>query len=117
LTGAADGAVTLWDLQAATEAQIFIGPQAGVTSLAFGPGGERFAAGYDDGTVVVWSLKRRIEPVRFQVHREKVTALDFSPDGRWLLSASADDTLVLIDLKTNRPGGPLRGHAGDVTDA
>ena len=55
-SGSMDGTVRLWDQRTGENIRTFTGHRAGVTCVAFSPGGSTLASGSFDTTVRLWSL-------------------------------------------------------------
>jgi len=119
------GAVTLWDPvtgQSIRTIQAYTGlphngdVYAGVSVVAFSPGGNMLATGDDDGTVRLWDTATG-QPVRTiqaipTSQNAGVSGVTFSPDGELLSTADADGTVRLWDPVT---GQPVRTIQADTT--
>ncbi|MGJ5895421.1 nSTAND1 domain-containing NTPase [Streptomyces niveiscabiei] len=87
-----------------------------ITTLAFGPDGNRLAAGAGTGRVALWDgrlwrragILRNAFPPSLDSTPESVSALAFSPDGTTLAVGGSAGTLQLWDTGTQQPlGAPL----------
>ncbi|KAK6499930.1 hypothetical protein TWF481_010286 [Arthrobotrys musiformis] len=85
-------------------------------AVAFSPGGDILASGYNDSTVGLWEVANGHSYRESRVlrgHSDRVHIVEFLHDGKVLASASLDDTVRLWDVAT---GTPLRTLApGDIT--
>jgi WD40 repeat protein len=113
VTADAKGEVKVWDLAAVGE-QLKAGKQAkperslqahpgGVSGLAMGPEGRRFASAGLDNSVKVWDLAGGKELRSWDFHlpasgRPFVRAMAFTPDGKGLATANGNTTLYLLDV-------------------
>jgi hypothetical protein len=97
LTGAADGAAHLWNLDTGKQLRGFYGHgQLGgdVWSARFSPGDGRWAiTSGEDGTVRVWNADQGGEVQRIGGFREPVRTSVFSPDGKFIISGTRDGRL------------------------
>jgi sugar lactone lactonase YvrE len=104
-TGDVGGTAKLWDVSGLREiASIAHNRQsAGVTSVAFSPDGELFAAGSGDRMVKVWRVATRQEVGTIQ-HSQGVNELAFSADGNLLAisGGSQASILSLWDVTTHQ---------------
>jgi WD40 repeat protein len=87
VTGGADNAVKLWDVEGGGERTNFLGHDAAVTSVAFSPDGRTLATGSRDRTVRLWDVATGRALMRWAGHRGRVYGLVFSPDGKTLATA------------------------------
>lgn len=87
---------------------------AEITSIAFGPTGDRIAgASYNDSTVHVWSLPSGEELYALQGHTEGVLCVSFSADGRQIATGSNDRTIKLWSADTGQEVSTL-GTQGEL---
>lgn len=71
-----------------------------ISSVAYSPDGNIFAAGSYDGLIRVWNVSTG-QPIRtFKAHSDTVLCLAFSPDGKTLTTASRDDTMRWWNIHT-----------------
>lgn len=110
-----DGAVYVWDLQAAGAPAVMTGHEGAVFGLAFNADGTRLVTGGEDGTVRLWDVAALAATGRvMRGHDGSVRDVAFSPDGSLIASAGDDATIRLWDVQTARAlGDPLGGH-GDI---
>jgi WD40 repeat protein len=85
-SGAANGAVRLWDARTLMAERELLAHDGAVTALAFRPDNETLASGSHDGTVRIWS-RTQAGPLAELAGIRGMTAAAFSPDGRWLAIA------------------------------
>src|SRR5215510_11310435 len=69
-TGADDGTMKLWEVQARTLLHTFEGHASAVWSVAFSPDGRLLATGAGDGTVKLWEVQARTLLHTFGVHTD-----------------------------------------------
>ena len=72
----------------------------GFTCAAFGPAGDKIAAGCEDGRIIVWdATSAEPKPIRMLATGiPRILAIAFSADGSRLLAAARDDRIQLWDL-------------------
>lgn len=112
---AGDG-VTVFPIKAGPQPRKLAGGDARVTSLVFGPNGQRVAAGTQDATIWLWDTGDA-EPDRrlLGTLQSAVSSLAFSSDGSLVVAGGDDGQLVVWDVATGAaimPSSP--GHAGAV---
>jgi WD40 repeat protein len=114
VAGCADKTVRVWNLADRSEATVFRGHQAFVTSVAVLPG-DRIASQDITGSVRVWERATGREVRTFQVREGFFTQdMAVSPDGTRLAVPSGNEVRV-FDLDSGRVALTLRGHAGTVS--
>ena len=113
ISGAADGAVLIRDLETGNVAG-FSG-HGSLSSMALSPDGTLLASGYGDGTIRLWDAATRVPIATFEGHTSRVGSVSFSFDGTLLASGSLDRTVRLWDVKTRELLKALEGHTGGVT--
>ena len=99
-----DGYVRLWNSHTLRQIRAFpVGRGAGLTAVAFSPGGKTLAIGGADGTCWLWNLAKHRAIRTFRASRiGPVNAVAFSPDGATLATAGADGTARLWNPATGR---------------
>ncbi|XGV97440.1 MAG: TIR domain-containing protein [Leptolyngbya sp. BL-A-14] len=113
VTGGADKALHVWNLQGQAIGQPFRGLTAVATSLSFSPNGQTLVSGSDDGTIRRWNLQGQLLGAPLQGHEEAVTTIAFSPDGQLIASGSRDRTVRLWD-QAGKPIGQPIPHQDEV---
>ncbi len=103
-TGASDGAIQLWDVEASTLSATLEGHEGAVQALTFDPAGRRLASASSDGTVRIWDLGRIAPLPRLRGHPDGICDVTFSTDGRRLVTVSANSTTWIWD---GERGGPI----------
>ncbi len=117
VTGAADGAVRVWDAQTGRRLLDLPGHTARVRHAVFSPDGERIASASKDNTARVWDARtgeQLTPPLR---HGGKIRRVHFSPDGKWVATASGDATARVWDSRTGLSVTPPLQHANYVNEA
>ena len=114
-TGAADGAVRVWDVAtgAVRAVRIWTGHTAPITALAFSPDGRSLASGSRDRSARHWDVASGASRV-LTGHDGAIGSLAFSPDGAALATASLDRSVRLWDLGTGE-GRALHGFQNTVS--
>jgi len=120
VTGADDGKIRLWDLNAIPEdlkpLRVFEGTHAAaVLAVAFSPNGA-FCASADERTIFVWDVKTGKKLYQCaNGHRASITDLTFTPQCR-LVSVSKDNTLCVWELgnKAARVERRIENRSGEV---
>jgi WD40 repeat protein/type II secretory pathway predicted ATPase ExeA len=93
---------------------LFKGHTAGVTSVAFSPGGRYALTGSADKTARLWDVTSGKEIRQFLGHADAVLSVAFSPDGRYVLTGSADKIVQLWDMATGQKVRQFLGHTDSV---
>ncbi|RKU46016.1 U3 small nucleolar RNA-associated protein 13 [Coniochaeta pulveracea] len=129
-TGAADGAIKVWDIQGGYVTHTFRGASGLVSSLRFfevpasedslvrrkskkgkknesteeddHPAGVNFrlASGSQDGKVRVWDLKKRAVVANLESHVSDVRGIDYAAKYHSLVTASRDKTIIWWNTRT-----------------
>jgi WD40 repeat protein len=110
VTGSADGAARIWDLESEMEIRSLVGHLEIVNAVAFSPDGRRVLTGSEDGTAKIWDTGTGRELRSFRGHANRVTSVAFCADGRRALTAGHDGTARLWDVET---GTELRAFPAD----
>jgi len=115
--GYSGGDVYLWDTKTRMNTANLTGPPglagvAGVSSVAFGPGGADMAVGYDNGDVYLWDttseqITATITPPADGQARAQVA---FGPGGTTLAVGYDNGDVHLWDTTTDKATGILREH-------
>ena len=98
ISGAASGAIRVFDLQEGKLVRSLNGHHVNTCSLHYHPYGEFLVSGSGDTTMKVWDVRNRRCIQTYSGHSKEVTCARFSPDGRWVASSSRDGLLLLWDL-------------------
>jgi WD40 repeat protein/tRNA A-37 threonylcarbamoyl transferase component Bud32 len=118
-----DGAVTLWDAEAAAPRATLRGHSASVSQPVFSPDGATLYTASDDGTVIVWDIdgNRQLgRPFTFTDDRVYDPLFDrhpgrFSPNGRLIAVGLREKGIRLWDATALAPAGPpLLETGGEV---
>jgi WD40 repeat protein/tRNA A-37 threonylcarbamoyl transferase component Bud32 len=88
VSGARDGTVTVWDVDAGRELRSFGGNGVEVVSVAFSPDGQRIVSGSADGIVTLWDAETGQNKLTLRGHLGAVRSLAFSPDGQRIASGA-----------------------------
>jgi U3 small nucleolar RNA-associated protein 13 len=132
-TGAADGAIKVWDIVGGYVTHTFRGPGGLVSALHFfevaasagalerrksakgapkrdsgAANGDstvnfRLASGSQDGKIRVWDLNKRAIIADLDSHVSNVQAMDYSPARLTLVTAGRDKTIIWWDVRTWKP--------------
>ncbi|HTT41367.1 MAG TPA: AAA family ATPase [Burkholderiales bacterium] len=95
------------------------GPGAGVSRLAFSPGGASLAVAHADGRIRIWNVRSRGLSVEVQhpepgASQTRLRCVAFSPDGTQIVSTGEDDTVrVWNALDGSAIGRPVGSRNGD----
>ncbi len=119
-----DRSLRLWDVPAQEEIRQYDGHQAGLTSVAFSPDGERLVAGSIDRLLRLWEVDTGRLISTFEGHEATIWSVAFSPDGETIVSASEDRTVRLWNtpdsdgnLIVQTPTKTFTGHTNRVWSA
>ena len=82
----------------------------GITSIAFNPTGDLFAAGEGQGDVRLWNVADQQQIAIYRGHTGWILAIAFSPDGNLIASTSDDQTIKIWDLQTGQCLKTFHGH-------
>jgi hypothetical protein len=123
-TGAADGAVRLWDVREGVLMQQFAAHNAPVLALAFSFDGRLLASGGLERFTRIWSVATGgLVGELDNATDDHVYALTFSPDAQVLATTGGnpsaftrDNSIRLWDVAGLRVRGGLLGHDTPVTD-
>lgn len=116
VTGADDGTLRLWDLQAARRANGAPGEDdVPVPLLVRLPGGRRALSGSADGTLKIWDLATgQVERV-LAGHSGGAPVVAVDDAGHWVLTGAPDQTVRLWNLDTGEQSRLLAGHPAAVS--
>ncbi len=108
--------VWLYDLRAASSAELLQGPAGRLTDVAWSPDGTQLAASGADGTLWVWDSSGQKEARSWSAHSGRVESVAWSPDGSRLVSGGWDDRLRIWRLASDVEGKHpiLVGHQDSV---
>ncbi len=126
VSGAADRAAVVWDLNPGwtLERTIGTGDAASpisdrVNALRFSPDGKQLATGGGEptrgGDIKIWQVADgRLMQSFTNVHSDAVFGLDFSADGKYLASGAADKFAKVLDLSSGKVVKTFEGHTHHV---
>ncbi len=119
LVGAADGRLTLWEIDQGFPARTWVAHREAVNDIAILADGQCALSASDDGALKLWSLETGRELAVLSGHVYGVNGVAVLPDGRRAVSASADGTLKVWDVSPDgaarrRAQMTLKGHGGGV---
>jgi eukaryotic-like serine/threonine-protein kinase len=107
MSGSSEGAVTLVNAEAATEATVTVNiPERSTFALASSDGRKIFL-GFRDGSICALTTASRQKNVIHTAGDSMVTRLALSPDDRWLAAGFQDGHAVICDLKKTPQWNPL----------
>jgi WD40 repeat protein len=102
VTGHANGAVAVYDLDSKQRLYRFKRNDARIWAVGFAGSDDRIAAASHDWTVAVWDTASPDQPSNlFEGHESAVQALAVDHSGHWLASGSADRTVRLWNLDSH----------------
>ena len=85
-----------------------VGTDAGITTLAFSPGGQWLLGGALDGSIYVWNASDALPRARLRFgHRQPVTALAFDAAGQTLASVDRGGSVALWSLPALAAAPPM----------
>ena len=117
LSGADDGTVKLWDLNARRELRTFLGKGNGaVCAAAFLPDSKTFVSATTDGTITWWDVATGMKLNEFVKQSRPLTRVVLSPDGTTI--ASIEDESPIITIRSLANGKELKtfvDHTSFVT--
>jgi WD40 repeat protein len=115
VSGAADHAVAVWDLESGQRLRSLAGHGDVVLAVAVSPNGRLALSGGKDGVVFLWELETGRQLRRFEGHAMAVASVAFHPDGQTAASGSWDKSVAVWDLHSGKMVESLKGHVGSVT--
>jgi WD40 repeat protein len=117
--GYSGGEVHLWDTATSEDTATLTGPPglagtAGVSSMAFGPGGATMAVGYDNGDVYLWDTVSEQTFTTFTAPADSQAGVSvaFGPGGTTVAVGYDNGDVYLRDTATEKTAGVLPGPAG-----
>jgi len=116
-TAGADNTVRLWNFRTGEAAGVLRGGLAPVTSIAFGPQGQRLAAGTDSGHVTVWNFDVAAPRALASEGDAPAVVAALSPSGKLLATSGTSNgrpAIFLRDIETGTVVQTLLGHAAPV---
>jgi WD40 repeat protein len=99
-SGAADGAVRVWDSHDGSWKATLFGDTDRVDAVAYSPRDGTLASTGLDGTIRIWDPQTARERLCLSGHLAGVTDLRFSPDGSEIVSTGWDDTIRTWNART-----------------
>lgn len=114
-SGGDDNAVILWDVDDASEREIFIEHSKSVMSIAFSPNGQILASASLDGFVRLWDVASGGKRTSLR-HNGWVESVTFSPDGKTLVSGGGDREgfFTFWDVRGKQRISTVPGHESIV---
>lgn len=109
-SGGDDGAIKLWDWQAATTWFSLEGHRDGIWSLAASPDGRTLTSGSGDRTLKCWDVQTGHLLRTLRGHHNRIWSVAVSPNGHQIASGSEDKTLKLWDSQTGQCLRTLNGY-------
>ncbi|MCI4626281.1 MAG: WD40 repeat domain-containing protein, partial [Candidatus Magnetoovum sp. WYHC-5] len=117
LSGGADKAIYLWDMETGQLVREFKGHGSAIKCIKFSLD-DQYVFSCDDSSIIyMWDVKEGSLVYEFYGHTAAVSFLDISPDGEFLLTASFDETIRLWEIKTRETIKIYKGHNNKVTAA
>lgn len=123
-SGGVDQAVRVWDADL-EPGPVFPLHDGVITSLSFGPRGERLAWSTHWGLTRIHDLNAKRDVALINVHKLPICAVAFSPEGDSIATASEDSTLRVLHAITGKIQASLGGqsapkgmgvdHSGQIT--
>ncbi|MBN2269054.1 MAG: protein kinase [Sedimentisphaerales bacterium] len=114
-SGALDGMIKLWDLEAGTELATLRGHTNPVYSIAYSPDGKLVASGGSDRTIRIWDIPKGDEVTTLHGSQKGWNlAVAFSPDGNRLASGGNDEKIRIWDLSKGEEVITLGGQQGKI---
>ena len=112
--GAADGTMSIWDLNSGGQLMHLSGHSAAVRAVQVSGDGRHLLSASADGSLAYWDAENGRLKNRLCGHMGVVYAACFHPDGRRALSCGADGRVLLWDLAAGREIGRFDGHRQPV---
>lgn len=116
VSGATDGTLECWDLEAGKREATLTGHAAAITAVAITACGRYVVSASGDRTLRVWGLGSGAPRSTLIGHYQGVRAVALTPDGRSVVSGSDDRTVRVWDLASGAELRQLVGHWSAVTD-
>ncbi|CAD7698455.1 unnamed protein product [Ostreobium quekettii] len=98
ITGSADGAVRVWDMEIGDCVLLLEEHQGPITSVSISADGQTLASGSDDAVAIVWDLSSGIWRHKLRGHKKRINAVAIDPQGRRLVTSSQDMTTRIWSL-------------------
>jgi small GTP-binding protein len=114
MSGSADGAVRVWDLQDRKLVARLEGHSGWVNAISMTPDGRLACSGGEDGTVRLWDLDAEAPVIAHRARGGAVAAVAMTPDGAAICSGGQDGVVRVWDLPVGRQIAGFEGHSGWV---
>ncbi|MES2767034.1 MAG: T9SS type A sorting domain-containing protein [Bacteroidota bacterium] len=95
VSGGVDKTVRIWNIEKASEENVFKSNTFHVRSVKFSPDGKRVMSGALDSTIRQWEVSSGAEITAPANHNGQILAVDYSSSGDTILSTGRDRTLKL----------------------
>jgi len=116
ITGGADNAIQIWDINQGTVLKTLRGHMAPVTSLALSLQGDILVSGSKDGTLIVWDLEQMILKAKLpNAHAGNIESIAIHATGDVFASAGVDQYIRVWSLPDGKPQRTLSEHTDIVT--
>ncbi|GAB4472456.1 MAG: hypothetical protein Kow00124_10530 [Anaerolineae bacterium] len=102
-TAAANGAITIWDVNSGRQLQTLLGHTRDVIDVAYSSDGARLVSASTDGTVRLWDAETGEQIATLEGQTQLVSRVAFSPEGDLIASVGEDQLLNVWDAETLQP--------------
>ena len=119
VTGCADNAARLWDVEASQVRGPLLRHKGQVLAVAYSRDGTMVLTGSADKTALLWDAKTGKLLHTLTGHKRRILAVAFSHDSKTVVTGSVDRTARLWDVETGEfkgeSKGELKGHGSWVS--